>query len=440
LAFLSSILLAGGVATGSVLLLTQSRMALEAEITRRGVALVRNLARNTTQPALLGEDLIVDQLLETVAEESGVLGAWVLDKEGQLVASTEGTVGKLHPRLTADGDLETLRDRGRLLLASRMVFREVDVGEVQLAMDLDGMIGRVVGRARRNILLAAGGLLVVGVLLAFAASTRVTRPLRRLRQGVNQLAAGDLSVRVEPTTGDEVGELTRAFNEMGESLTKKQKLETAFRRYVSDHVLNEVMEHPEGIPLEGELREVTLIVVDVRDFSRVSEGMAPRKVVSFLNEALDLITSRLLEHGGTVDKYVGDAVLAYFGAPLSTDDHAERAVAAAIAIQREVEERNDKPNASNEPPMPLRLGIGIHTGPVVVGNIGTDRKMDYTVIGDAVNVAHRLEKLAGRGTILVSEEVARRLRGRVRLEPQGARHLLGRERPITVFRVRYWEP
>jgi class 3 adenylate cyclase len=321
-----------------------------------------------------------------------------------------------------------------------MVFREVDVGEVQLAMDLDGMIGRVVGRARRDILLAAGGLLVVGVLLAFAASTRVTRPLRRLRHGVNQLAAGDLTVRVEPTTGDEVGELTRAFNEMGESLTKKQKLETAFRRYVSDHVLNEVMEHPEGIPLEGELRDVTLIVVDVRDFSRVSEGMAPRKVVSFLNEALDLITNHLLEHGGTVDKYVGDAVLAYFGAPLSTDDHAERAVAAAIAIQREAEERNDKPSASNQPPMPLRLGIGIHTGPVVVGNIGTDRKMDYTVIGDAVNVAHRLEKLAGRGTILVSEEVARRLRGRVRLEPQGARHLLGREQPITVFRVRYWEP
>jgi adenylate cyclase len=437
LALLSSILLVGGVATASVLLLTQSRLALESEITKRGVALVHNLARNATQPILLGEDLVVDQLLQTVSEESGVLHAWVLDKEGQLVASTAGPDRTSPRRLATHEARATRRDEGRLVLAAQMVYRGVEVGESQLVMDLEGLIGPVVERARKRVLIAAGGLLIVGILIAFAASTRVTQPLRVLRMGVNRLAAGDLDVRVVPTTRDEVAELTRSFNAMGESLSEKQQLETAFRRYVNDHVLRKVLDNPEGVPLQGELREVTLIVVDVRDFSRLSEGMPPREVVAFLNDALELITGRLLDHGATLDKYIGDAVLAYFGAPLATEDHAERAVAAAIAIQRAVEEQNEKRRASGDPSVPLHAGIGIHTGRVVVGNIGTDRKMDYTVIGDAVNVTHRLEKLAGRGTILVSDEVARRLHDRVSLEPQGSRHLSGREQPITVYRIRY---
>ena len=437
LALLSSVLLVGGVATASALLLAQSRSALESEISKRGASLASNLARNATQPVLLGEDLVVDQLLKTIGEESGVLRVWVLDEEGRQVSSTTDPSSVPPPRIATQEGFATRRIEGRLLLAARMEYRDVGVGEVQIEMDLEGLIKPVVEQAQERILIAGGGLLLVGILFTFAASTRVTQPLRRLREGVNQLAAGELSTRVSATTRDEVGELTHAFNAMGESLSQKRHLETALRRYVNDQVLQKVLDDPEGLPLKGELREVTLIVVDIRDFSRISEGMPPREVVSFLNEALGLITSRLLEHGATVDKYIGDAVQAYFGAPLAGFDHAERAVAAAISIQRTVEERNEKLATSGDPGQPLLVGIGIHTGRVVVGNIGTDRKMDYTVIGDVVNVTHRLQKLAGRATILVSQDVARRLGSRVRLENQGERRLSGREQPVTVYRVRY---
>ncbi len=435
-ALLSSVLLVGGVATASALLLAQSRSALESEISKRGASLARNLARNATQPVLLGEDLVVGQLLKTIGEESGVLRAWVLDEEGRRVSSTTDP-SSVPPRIATREGFATRKIEGRLLLAARMEYRDVGVGEVQIEMDLEGLIKPVVEQARKRILIAGGGLLLVGILFTFAASTRVTQPLRRLREGVNQLAAGELSTRVSVTTRDEVGELTHAFNAMGESLSQKRHLEIALRRYVNDQVLQKVLDDPEGLPLKGELREVTLIVVDIRDFSRISEGMPPREVVSFVNEALALITSRLLEHGATVDKYIGDAVQAYFGAPLAGFDHAERAVAAAISIQRTVEERNEKLASSGDPGQTLLVGIGIHTGRVVVGNIGTERKMDYTVIGDVVNVTHRLQKLAGRATILVSEDVARRLGARVRLENQGERRLSGREQPVTVYRVRY---
>jgi adenylate cyclase len=182
------------------------------------------------------------------------------------------------------------------------------------------------------------------------------------------------------------------------------------------------------------------MVVDVRDFTRLSEGEPPSRVVSFLNQALELITSEILDQGGTIDKYVGDSVFAYFGAPIASEDHVERAVASAIAIQRSVEERNEKPDVDGEERLPLRVGIAIHTGSVVIGNIGTNRKMDYTVIGDAVNVAHRLEHLAGRGTILVSEPVAKRIGGRVRLQAQGSRRVPGRKKKVTIYRVLYGDP
>jgi adenylate cyclase len=160
-------------------------------------------------------------------------------------------------------------------------------------------------------------------------------------------------------------------------------------------------------------------------------------VVAFLNEAFELITNQLLDHGGTVDKYIGDAILAYFGAPIESLDHPQRAVAAAIAIQRSVCERNQKCEALGRSFVPLEIGIAIHTGAVVVGNIGSELKMDYTAIGDPVNVANRLEKLAEPGWILVTDEVSERIPGFVTLFPLGPRRIEGKDEPVNVHRVEY---
>jgi len=280
-------------------------------------------------------------------------------------------------------------------------------------------------------------LLVVGLVIAFVVSGMVSRPLQRLRLAVNALAAGDLSARVEPTSRDEVGVLTRAFNEMSESLGEKRRIETAFRRYVSDHVLREVVESPEAIHLKGELREVSVLYLDIRKFTRLTGSIGPERVVAFLNECFDLITGRLLEHGATVDKYIGDAILAYLGAPIETEDHAQRAVAAAIAVQRAIHERNQRSEASLQPFVRLEVGIGIHTGMVVVGNIGSELKMDYTAIGEPVNVANRLQALAGPGQIKITGEVRARVAELVQVKPEGARMLEGVDHPIEVFEVVY---
>jgi len=161
-------------------------------------------------------------------------------------------------------------------------------------------------------------------------------------------------------------------------------------------------------------------------------------VVALLNEIFQLVSDRILESGGTIDKFIGDSVMAYFGAPVSQPDHARRAVHAAIDIQQVVRKRLEarrEPDDDISESLPVEIGIGIHTGIVIVGNIGSDRRTDFTAVGDAVNVAHRLEKLARPGEILVSEAVQRAVRAEMRLRFEGERQLSGREEPVHVYSV-----
>jgi class 3 adenylate cyclase len=309
---------------------------------------------------------------------------------------------------------------------------DVHVGEAQVELDLRRLIEPVVRETQIQLGAVAVAVVGLGIACGVGFVALLIGPIRRLRAGVERLTAGDLAARVPPTSTDEVGELTRAFNEMGESLQQKERIQRAFGRYASDYVLNALLETPEGTEVEGAEREVTLMFVDVRGFTRMSEGLKARDVVSLLNDVFQLVSDAILQRGGTLDKFIGDSVMAYFGAPIPSADHAVQAVNTAVDIMRANRNRN-RSLAPGE--QACELGIGIHTGPVVVGNIGSDRRTDFTAIGDAVNVAARLEKLAKPGEILVTEAVQRRVRGAHRLRFEGERQLSGRVEPVHVYAV-----
>jgi class 3 adenylate cyclase len=216
------------------------------------------------------------------------------------------------------------------------------------------------------------------------------------------------------------------------ALQERKRIERAFGRYASDYVLETLLESPEGSELSGAEREVTIVFADIRSFTRLSEGMKARDVVSLLREIFQLVSDQLHARHGTIDKFMGDSVMAYFGAPMPSSDHAMDAVGAAIDIQRAIALRNQQLGGEDQH---VEVGIGIHTGNVVVGTIGSDRRTDFTAVGDAVNVAHRLEKLARPGEILVSEAVQRQVRGTVELRFEGERQLSGRKEPVHVYSV-----
>jgi class 3 adenylate cyclase len=421
------------------------RGALEAEVEKRGVALALSLAGAAKEPLLdvnhggFDDELTLDRLVGEVGLGNGVVAARLLGRSGEILASLAPDMrGLPGPRIAEDPDdtstaTRTLRTERRLLVSAPVLYSGLRIGEAQVELDLSVLVDPVVDSTTRQLAAIALTLICVGVVAGVMFVALLVGPLRRLRHGVERLRDGDLSVRVPPTSRDEVGELTRAFNEMGDSLQQKQRIQNAFGRYVSDYVLNQLLEGPEDVALAGMDREITLLFCDIRGFTHLSEGMAARNVVALLRDVFQLVSDRILERGGTIDKYMGDSVMAYFGAPVQQPDHASRAVAAAVDIVHAIEERNGEATARGW--VPVEVGIGIHTGAVVVGTIGSDRHSDFTAVGDAVNVAHRLEKLARGGEILVSEAVQRAVRAERRLRFEGERQLSGRAEPVHVYSV-----
>jgi adenylate cyclase len=431
------------------------RGALEAEVEKRGRTLATSLATAANQPLREFEEgnfdreLTLDREIKELrdGEGIGIVDVRVLGREGTVVASLDPAERGGGPKYAVAGSEAgescVRRLASRLLCAAPILYSGVRVGEAQVELDLSVVVDPVVGKHRDQLFAVAAGVGCLGVAAGIVFVALLVGPLRRLRVGVERLTAGDVAVRVAPTSRDEVGDLTRAFNEMGDSLQQKQRIQNAFGRYVNDYVLAQLLDGPDGEALTGIEREVTVLFADIRGFTRLSEGMKAPSVVALLNEVFQLVSGRILERGGTIDKFIGDSVMAYFGAPVPYSDHALRAASAALDIVRAIEERAHRSsslNPSDTSSIPVRVGIGVHSGNVVVGNIGSDRRTDFTAVGDSVNVAHRLEKLAKPGEILVSEAVKRRVPDELRLCFVGERRLAGREQPVKVYSVAIDEP
>ena len=211
---------------------------------------------------------------------------------------------------------------------------------------------------------------------------------------------------------------------------------SALERFLSPEVAEMVVANPD-IRLGGVNQEVTVLFADIRDFTPMSENLEPSRVVEILNEYFTRVTDVIFDYRGTLDKYIGDAVMAVFGAPISRGDDAAHCVEAAIHIQKLLVEMNRDAGARRWPE--LKVGIGINTGIVTAGNIGSLRRIDYTVIGDTVNIASRLASNAAGGQILISDSTAEELGGKFNLEALPPLTVKGRSTPLELFNVLWKE-
>src|SRR6478735_2029650 len=226
-------------------------------------------------------------------------------------------------------------------------------------------------------------------------------------------------------------------NAMAHEKIAQQSLQrSALERFLSPEVVEMVVANPD-IRLGGENQEVTVMFADIRDFTAMSEEMEPARVVEVLNEYFTRVTDVIFDNGGTLDKYIGDAVMAVFGAPISKGNDAAAAVNSAMQIQRLLIELNRDAAAREWPE--LRVGIGINTGNAIAGNIGSPRRLDYTVVGDTVNTAQRLMTNAAGGQILISESTARKIGKTFDLERLPELKVKGRSEAVPVFRVNWVE-
>ena len=214
---------------------------------------------------------------------------------------------------------------------------------------------------------------------------------------------------------------------------RRKEITRVFSLYVTPQVVDYLIAHPERINLGGERRELTLMFTDLKGFTTISEQLSPERMTYLLNRHFTDMTDIVLEHEGTVVQFIGDAIMAFWGAPLDDEDHAYRAVAAAVAMQQRMSELRSAFAKEGLPPIYMR--IGIHTGSVIVGNMGSAKRFGYTAVGDDVNLAARLEginKLYGTG-IMVSSDTAGRLQGRIALRPVDRVIVKGKSKSIEVF-------
>jgi class 3 adenylate cyclase len=263
---------------------------------------------------------------------------------------------------------------------------------------------------------AAAAIGIVGILL-FA--RRATKPLRTLASAMQKVGKGDLSTRVSVTSKDEVGVLGEAFNWMMRGLEEGEFVKTIFKRYVTRQVAEKILAEKELAHIQGDRREVSILFADIRGFTRLSRDMTPEEIITLLNHYFAPIIDVIIENEGVLDKFIGDGFLAFWNAPLPQKDYALRACNAALQIQHVVAGLNLE--RENQGKVQIQMGMGIHTGSAIAGNIGSPQRMEYTIIGESVNFAERLQEAAMKGEVLVSART---------------RELVGERLPFTPRRIR----
>ena len=299
-----------------------------------------------------------------------------------------------------------------------------------------------------------GGAILVGVMLVLLFAGYLTRPLTKVVATMeNVIRTGDLSGRVAVEYHDEIGRLAHTFNLMAGELGKAQertkksaykalvaknreyKIRNIFQKYVPSEVIDEFFKNPEGM-LTGDNRVLAVLFADIRDFTSIAEKMAPDELVEALNRYFTVMVDPIADRQGTVDKYIGDAIMAFFGAPTKHGDDAVRAVMAGLEMNQKLADFNaDQVKRGKKE---WRIGVGISYGFVTVGNIGTDTKMNYTIIGDMVNLASRLEGLTKeyRQPLLISDGLHSRVKDKVPCRLIDRVAVKGKTRGVKIYTAR----
>ena len=280
----------------------------------------------------------------------------------------------------------------------------------------------------------------LGLVFAVLVSGGMTRPVRRLLEGARAVEAGHLDETLPVTSQDEIGHLTTAFNRMVEQLRHKERIRETFGKYVDPRVVEGLIDRP-TLAVEGQRRVMTVLFCDVKGFTSASEGMTPQGLVKVMNRYFSVMSAPIRDHGGIIDKYIGDAIMAYWGPPFTEDaDQARLASLAAIEMLARVASlRSEFPEILGVRSLPISfdLRIGIATGEALVGSIGSELMMSYTVMGDTVNLASRLEganKVYG-SRILLSEATVAGAADAIEAREIDRVVLLGQTEPQAVFEI-----
>ena len=415
-------------------LITQQNRLHMREVEGFGKVLVNQLAQSASEPLLADDQFQIQGLLARQTKNQDVVGAAILSREG--LSETSGPVPEVDYEHPFDSPYSwSWRDESGvwqsvITFASPIIFRDVQAGLALVTIDR-GFLDRHQKRIIRSISFATLGLILLAAILAYMLSRRLSRPIALLARAGNKREPGNLLTDKDGQRRDEIGQVFAHFNRMSAGLLEKRQVEEALSRYVSPMVAEKILSNLSQPRLNNQEIIGSVLFCDIVGFTELSEDLPPDEVAALLNLYLGAIAEAAHRCDGFVDKFIGDSAMILFGVPEETPDHAGRAVRCAWLIQALVHRINQQRKTKAEEPIKLR--IAINSGPMLAGNIGIPDRLEYTVVGDTVNLASRLCHLAPADGIMLGETTAAQpeVTGMVELYRQTPIKVRGRKNLVT---------
>lgn len=449
LAILITLLITAGMIMLGVLVARNQTQLLHAQIDEFGNTLSQQLAESSKELVLSDDLLGLMVLISNLGSSENVLGATIYSESGRVLASSgmlppSDVLVRHNDRVAAGKPLEPVEwtawnETGDQQIVVSFV-RPIQFQDLVAGYALVSFSKATLGQALRDTIHAVAAatvlMIIIGIAVAFFMGRRLSQPIHDLMDARNALDTGDLNFRLRERREDEIGFLIDAFNGMADTLVEKHQVESVFSRFVSPNVARQVLANLEHVKLGGEHVEATALFADIVGFTSLSEKLPPNEVAELLNDYFTHISMASRYYHGTVDKYMGDCAMLIFGAPDHDPQHRLNAVCCAVMIQRMVDRLNTERQRQGKTAVHFR--IGINSGLMLAGNMGSHDRMQYTVVGDAVNLAARLHTVAKEGQIITSEllytadDVYQYVIGR----KHGSINLRGKAEPVTTYEVR----
>lgn len=449
LAIIITMLISSGMILLGLVIVSNQTQLLRGQMIDFGQTVAGQLA-NSSKELILSDDLLSIMVsVKNLGSHKGILGAVVYSETGKKLASqgmfpsadiislyslsdnSEQKGYSLEWRSNIPNSTEQL---DVISFITPIRFQNLIAGHALVTFS-KASLSQSLTETVNAIIAATIFMIILGIFTAYALGQRLSRPIHNLLDASRAIDNGDYSYRIKEHRNDEIGSLIDGFNSMADGLLEKSQVENAFSRFVSTNVAKQIMGNLDGIQLGGQHVQATALFADIVGFTSMSEKLPPREVATLLNEYFTFISMACELYNGTIDKYMGDCAMVVFGVPEKDPEHKFNAISCAVMIQRLISQLNTLREKQGKQAVHFR--IGVNSGEMLAGNMGSNDRMQYTVVGEAVNLAARLQTAAEQDQIVITDSMVKstELQWRVIAHRHKSIELRGIEEPVTTYIV-----
>ena len=437
----------GMVLLGLVIVSGQTQLQKQ-QISTFGQAVVTQLADSSKELVLADDRLGLMVVISNLGANKSILGAVVYSENGKILASSgvvpNNDIIRLYGKSTQlsgnqyHAEWQSFNEHGELVDAVSYItplkFQGLIAGHALITFSKAAM-NQAIHRTISAIITATILMIILGVITSLIMGKRLTRPLDSLMNASKAIDSGDFKYQITERRNDELGYLTEAFNGMAKGLLEKSQVENAFSRFVSTNVAKQIMENLDEVQLGGQHVDASVLFADIVGFTSISEKLTPSEIANLLNEYFTYISIATELYNGSIDKYMGDCAMIVFGAPETDPEHRFNAIACSVMIQRLIDRLNTLRILEGK--FTVHFRIGVNSGSMLAGNMGSHDHMQYTVVGETVNLAARLQSVATKGQIIITEDLYndKNVKWRTHATRHQSIELRGIAEPVTMFLV-----